>query len=98
MYWLERKSQNIKFPAYLRTAGIDEEGRVFASAALTGNERDTVLRAAWDGVPAVIHDDHVFLPTSWLVRDCPQIALPCEKIEARVRAAFAAQGLTTNKV
>jgi hypothetical protein len=92
MDWIKKNFQKRKVPAYVRTAGIDEEGRVFASAALTGNERDAVLRAVWDGVPAVIHDGHVFLPTSWLARDCPHIELPCEKIEARLCAAFAAQG------
>jgi hypothetical protein len=92
MDWIERKSQNTKFPTYLRTAGIDEEGTVFAPAALTGNEKNAALCAIWDGIPAAIHRGHVFLPTSWMTQHCPKIEMLCGKIESRVRAAAKVQG------
>jgi hypothetical protein len=92
MNWIKVKPQNKKLPAWLCSAVINDEGTVFAPAALTGNEQSAVLSASWDGAPAVIRAGHVFLPTSWLARDCPQIERLCEKIEEVVRAAAAAQG------
>jgi hypothetical protein len=96
MDWIEtdriKKFPKRKIPACVRTAGIDEKGRVFASAALTGNEMNAALRATWDGVPAAIRRAHVYLPTSWLSRDCPQIELLCRNFESTVLAAFAAHG------
>lgn len=89
MNWYETAAQDNKFPDWLRSAAINEEGTVFAPAELTGNERDAFLRASWDGVPAVIHRGHVYLPTTWLARECPQIKILCKKIESTVRANVA---------
>lgn len=90
--WVEKDSKKRKIPAYLRTAGVDEEGTVFAPAAVTGNEMSAVLLANWDGVPTAIFGGHFFLPTTWLAQNWPHVERLCEKIEDNVRAAAAVQG------
>lgn len=89
MDWYETAPQDKKFPGWLRSAAINEEGTVFAPAALTGNEGGAFLCASWDGVPTVIHRGHVYLPTAWLAREHPQVELLCKKIDSTVRASAA---------
>lgn len=78
-------------PTWRRSAGIDEEGRVYAPAALAGNEQRVFLCASWDGVPMASHLKHVYLPTTWLAREHPDLREVCERIETLVHGA-AAQG------
>lgn len=92
MDWFETALQDRNYPGWLRSAAINEEGTVFAPAALTGNEMSAFLKASWDGVRAVIYRGHVFLPTTWLALEYPQVEMLCEKIESRVRANAAAAG------
>lgn len=83
MKWVEIEHGNKELPDWLRSAAINDDGTVFAPAALAGNEQAAFSIASWDGVPAVVNYVHVFLPTTYLAPECPQIEMLCKKSSTR---------------
>jgi hypothetical protein len=67
-------------------AAIDDNGVVFAPAAIAGNEQSVMLCAAFDGISAVINKRHFYLPTDWLAKEYPAMADVFNTIERRVRS------------
>lgn len=72
-------------PAWTRTIFLTPEGQVLIAAALAGNEQRVFMRAAHDGVQAVVDKKHYYLPTDWLAQNYNKIAELCANAEAIVR-------------
>lgn len=68
------RPQGTREPQWKLCAGIDDNGTVFAPAGITGNEQAVLLCACFDGVPAVVSKCHIYLPTTWLAKEYPDIA------------------------
>jgi hypothetical protein len=74
-----------KVPKWKRSAGLAPDGVIYAPAAIAGNELAVTMAAQWDGVASVLHSRHVYLPTSWLRQEYPDIADVFDLIEKRVK-------------
>jgi hypothetical protein len=72
-------------PQWHFSAAINDNGIVFAPAAIVGNEQRIMLCAAFDGGPAVIKKGHVYLPTDWLIKEFPDWAEVFRAIERRAK-------------
>lgn len=86
MRWLLVDTPRVrKFPRWQRYVAVDDDGTVYASAAMTGDETAAFLSAAADGVSSVEDHGHIYLPTHWLARAFPQLAAVCRHLERQVR-------------
>jgi hypothetical protein len=74
-------------PEWVRSACLNDDGRVFAPAIVAGDEMRVLLCAAFDGVSLILDDGHAYLPTDWLAREYPEVADVCARIESRLRDA-----------
>ncbi len=77
-------------PAWTRVFGIANDGTVYAPAALTGDEGETLAKAAAEGIAAAMKNDHAFLPIQWLVRSYPyefEVIRVCRIIEGFAQQA-----------
>jgi hypothetical protein len=75
------RPQGTREPQWKLCAGIDDDGTVFAPAGIAGNEQTVLLCALFDGVPAVVDKRHVYLPTTWLANEYPDMAEVFRTIE-----------------
>lgn len=75
-----------RLPAWARTAFVDDDGVIFAPAAIAGNERAVLLCAMQDGVPLMSDKGHTYVPTSWIAQEYPSQLGTCLSIERRIRA------------
>jgi hypothetical protein len=80
-----------KAPRWVGTAHMDQNGTVYAAAAMVGNELAVTLAAMFDGTPTVLYRRHVFLPVNWIAENYPDWAEICAAILRRVKAEFSAQ-------
>ena len=69
---------------WLRTAFVDDRGRVFLPCGAFDNELEALLCISHDGVPMVRHEGHVYAPSSWLAREYPRHAQAIDTIAAIV--------------
>jgi hypothetical protein len=86
MDWFSVKPPGTREPEWKFCAAIDDNGAVFAPAAIAGNEQSVMLCAAFDGISAVINKRHIYLPTEWLAKEYPAMADVFSAIERRVRS------------
>ncbi len=63
-----------KLPEWLRTSFIGDDGTVYLPCGACSDERDALLRLAYDNVPVVRHHGHLYAPSSWLAREYPKYA------------------------
>jgi hypothetical protein len=82
-----------KFPAWIRTAFIDDaSGEIFMpAAAISKNETSIMMCACFDGAHVVTSKRHVYVPISWAEREYPGVGLICD----RIRDAMKNRGMTT---
>ena len=73
-----------KGPQWLRSAAIDSDGTIYAPGVMVG-EMQALLCASYDGTPMILDDTHAYFPTPWLMREFPETAEECRKIERRVK-------------
>lgn len=86
MIWAELQFDNGKLPAWMRTAGIDEKGRIWVPSILGfKNENVAILCLAHDGAEFHKYKGHFFVNTEWLKQECPEVADVCSTIERRLR-------------
>lgn len=72
-------------PEWIRTAGIDDCGRVLVPAIIGGDEQLIYLSIGFDGAPHAMLDGHLFVLSEWLRKECPHTSEVLEKIESNVR-------------
>ena len=75
-------------PEWLRSAAMDQKGRIYVPAAIGGNENIVFFKVAYDGVPVVTSDDHLYVPIDWLIKEYPKERGDLEHIRMRVMDAF----------
>jgi hypothetical protein len=71
-------------PRWKLTVFRDDNGELFAPAAITGNERGAVMTASYDGIKGITAHRHVYLPISWLRRAFPETEEICAVLERRL--------------
>ena len=76
---------------WLRTAFLDDAGQVFLPCGAFGNELKALLCIAYDGVPTVQHEGHVYAPASWLAKEHPRDAKAIGAIAANIKVRMASQ-------
>jgi hypothetical protein len=86
MHWFSVRPPGTREPEWKFSAAIDDNGAVFAPAALAGNEQSVMLCAAYDSVTTSINKHYVYLPTAWLAKEYPAMADVFNLIEQRVRS------------
>ena len=69
---------------WLRTAFVDDHGRVFLPCGAFDNELTALLCILHDGVPMVRHEGHLYAPASWLAGEYPRYAGAIDTITARI--------------
>ena len=69
---------------WLRTALVDDHGRVFLPCGAFDNELKALLCISHDGVPIVRHEGHVYAPASWLAKEYPRHAQAIDTIADKV--------------
>ncbi|MFJ7792905.1 hypothetical protein [Pseudomonas sp. NPDC096950] len=85
MRWIELESvPGKKMPRWQRSAGLGDDGTVYAPAAMGGNEQAVMLCAGYDGITLVSYLNHVFVSTDWLAKEYPQLEGLCEAIVKKV--------------
>lgn len=72
-------------PQWQRSAGIDADGTVYVPACIAGHEHIVTLCAFHDGVTVILHQEHPYIPSTWMAREYPPVRDLCEKIERRLR-------------
>jgi hypothetical protein len=78
-----------KIPKWKRTLAVSHDGTtIYMPAAVAGNETKIGMCASYDGVSAAVIHKHLFLPTSWLTREYPDIADICANAEAKARESL----------
>lgn len=86
MRWIELQSiPSKKMPRWQRSAGLGDDGTVYAPAAMAGNEQAIMLCAGYDGVALVSYLNHVFVSTDWLSKEYPHLEGLCESIARKVK-------------
>jgi hypothetical protein len=75
-------------PKWKRTLAVSDDGTVYMPAAAAGDENAVGMCASYDGVSAVVIQRHLFLPTSWLTREYPEVADICANAEAKARESM----------
>ncbi len=89
MEWFEVEAPTGKrIPIWMRSAGIKEDGTVFIPGAIAGTEMEIILCASYDGTPVVHYLDHAYFPSKWMMKEFPDVAELCEKIEKSVTETF----------
>jgi hypothetical protein len=63
-----------RMPEWKRTAVITDDGTVYASAAIAGDEQAVWRCARHDGAVGIVNGSHVYLPAKWLARKYPDVA------------------------
>lgn len=90
MQWFEvERPPGTREPRWKFCAAIDDKNTVFAPAGIVGNEQAVMMCAAFDGIPAVISKHHIYLPTTWLIREYPDWAEVFHSIERRIHREMA---------
>ncbi|MCE9561862.1 MAG: hypothetical protein K8U57_07395 [Planctomycetes bacterium] len=90
MTWVEmEKKARVQAAKWQRSAALSDDGRVFAPAAVAGNEQQVLYCAMWDSVPVVMEYGHAYVPTAWMIREYPDTLEVCTLIESKVRGAVA---------
>ena len=75
-------------PEWVRSAGVDEDGRVYVPAVLAGGETEVYLSASAAQEPVIIDaGDHLFFRAEWMKRAYPKTARTIKIIERRLKAA-----------
>lgn len=67
-YKFHRNGKSLpKNQEWIMEVGIDDDGTVYApSACCPGGEKVALFWASFDGVPIVLHFEHIYCPTDWL--------------------------------
>ncbi len=99
MDWFVSDMGGDKFPRWMRTFGISKEnGEVFVPAAIAGDEREVGLRAKGNGVPCFHHNEHAYVPATWLSRAFPGTREVCEKLTLIARNNVPSQATASEVV
>jgi hypothetical protein len=75
-------------PESLRSLAVAKDGTIFVCAVSLADtdEWRRLLRVLWNGnVPHFQSEGHLYVPTSWVIRDCPELNDICSRIEHAVR-------------
>jgi hypothetical protein len=64
---------------------VEDDGQVFIPAGVFMSERVAVLTLGYDGTPAYVEEDHVYVPADWLAREFPADAATIGEIVTNVR-------------
>ena len=85
MEWIERKNQDgEKLPRWQRSIGVSDDGTIFVPAASAGGSENTVFFCASnDSVQVVTYLKHIYVPSSLLSLEYPEIKETCENIEKK---------------
>ena len=87
MKWFEVEAPPRKrIPAWQRRAAIADDGVVYASGAVAGNETSVFYCACYDGVSVIRDGKHVYFPVEWLAREFPACASTVASIERRLES------------
>ena len=86
-YENEQKNKTVKIAEWKRSFGIDKNGEIYAPAAIIGVESHAMLAASCDGIKTVIYLQHVFIPLSWMRKECPDHEELYKAIEKSVKKA-----------
>ena len=78
--------ENPLLEEWMRTAFVDDHGRVFLPCGAFGNELEALLCLSHDGAVMVRHERHIYAPTSWLAKEYPRYAQAIDAIAAKVTA------------
>ena len=84
---VENHPNQKKIPEWQRSSAIDENGVVFAPAAICGNEKNIFLCALYDGVSVAWNEGHAYYPTEWLSQEFPETADIMRLIYLKIRGA-----------
>jgi len=79
-------------PEWARTFMIDmADDTIFVASGAVTTELETLVHgnAIQANEPIIIKNDHVYVPTRWLAKQCPQNANICATLERRVRGHIA---------
>lgn len=78
-------------PRWQRSAGLGDDGTVYAPAVIGGEEQTMMLCAAYNGVTVVNYLNHLFVSTNWLAKEFPHLQEVCEAIVRKVNKIAAAE-------
>jgi hypothetical protein len=81
--------ENAKLDEWMCWAGISDSGVVYVPGAIAGNPNAVLLCAGYDGVQALLHENNVYYPTTWLAQEYPATREALEKLERKLKAANA---------
>lgn len=92
MQWIEMENPiGKRVPRWQRSAGISDDGIVFVPGAMTGNEQEILLCAAYDGTSVVSYLNHLYVPSHWLAKEFPKTKEVCELIERKIKEIVSIQ-------
>lgn len=92
--WYAVPSPELKrVPEWRRSYGIDDGGKVFVPAAMSGDDNELIVQlcAANDGQATALHLDHHYVPSKWLKQEFPKHRELIELLEANAADALAEQ-------
>lgn len=90
MKWMYVENKDgSKFPEWLRSAALAEDGTVFVPLAIAGNENTAFLCAMFDGTRVIEDSGHLYVPADWLGGAMPSTAEICAKIAGNVMRTLA---------
>ena len=83
------QSQKKKIPKYMRLAALGEDGQVYISSSIASDNHEMVFMcASFDGISAIVNENHIYYPSTWIAREFPKSKELAEKIERIVRGHF----------
>lgn len=85
VHWFEFGPPDTDIPAWKRTAGVAQEGRIFVPAAMAGNEDEVHRCTMYDGTPTATYHGHIFVPADWLSKEFPDTKEMCDVVRAAMR-------------
>lgn len=82
--WVEFQAGK-EVPWWMSTVAISDNGIIFVSAALAGDEQVVLWCTQIEDTPYAMSDDHVFVPSTWLAAKFTGTRELCQMMEQWVK-------------